>query len=187
MMNDIGLLIARATIGTSMAAHGAQKAFGWYNGPGPEKAAGYMAKIGFEPGDRYAKLAAYTEIGSGAMTALGIGGPIGPALMLATMIVAQTTDYEKSGKYFNADGGNEIAVLYGAAAIALASSGSGTIALDSALNLRGLRNPWITTSAIAAAAVGAFMILGQRTKTANPLATSQNGAAQTNVSEHATS
>ena len=164
MMNDVGLLIARATIGTSMAAHGAQKAFGWYNGPGPEKAAGSMERMGFEPGDRYAQAAAWTEIAGGTLTAIGLGGPIGPALVLSTMIVAQTTDYEKSGKYFNSEGGNEIAILYGAAALALVSSGPGAIALDGALNLGALRNPWITTVAVAGAAIGAFAILGQRTK-----------------------
>ena len=77
MTDDLGLLVARAALGLSLASHGAQKAFGWFEGPGPEKAAGYMASLGLKPGDKFATAASYNEIGSGLLITLGLGGPLG--------------------------------------------------------------------------------------------------------------
>ena len=36
MIRDLALLGARLVVGGGMAAHGAQKALGWFDGPGPE-------------------------------------------------------------------------------------------------------------------------------------------------------
>ncbi|MEA2608499.1 MAG: putative oxidoreductase, partial [Chloroflexota bacterium] len=33
---DLGLLILRGVVGLTLAGHGAQKAFGWWSGPGLE-------------------------------------------------------------------------------------------------------------------------------------------------------
>jgi putative oxidoreductase len=79
MSHDLGLLAARLAFGLSFAAHGAQKAFGWFGGPGPQGAAGFMESLGFKPGSTYASAASYNEIGSGLLIALGLGGPLGPA------------------------------------------------------------------------------------------------------------
>lgn len=117
-----------------MAAHGAQKALGLFGGPGPEQAAGLMHSLGFKPGETYATLAAWNEIGSGLAIALGAGGPLGPAAMISNMIVAGTSVHLENG-YFAQKGGIEVAVLYSTAALTFAAAGYGKWSADAALGL----------------------------------------------------
>ena len=49
-MND-GLLIVRLVFGLMMAAHGAQKLFGWFGGHGLAATAGFFDSVGFRPDD----------------------------------------------------------------------------------------------------------------------------------------
>src|SRR5271168_635916 len=97
MIRDLVLLSARLAVGGGMAAHGAQKALGWFDGPGPEKAAKMMHDLGFRPGETYGPLAAWNEVASGVMIALGLGGPVGPSMLISSMIVAQTSVGWKNG------------------------------------------------------------------------------------------
>ena len=162
MINDLGLLAARLAIGLGMASHGAQKAFGWFEGPGPEGAAGFMESLGFKPGAQYAQAASYNEITSGLLIALGLGGPLGPSMLLANMLVAQTTVHAKNG-FYASKGGIELGVVYSAGALALASSGYGALSLDALLGLqKPLRHPLLTTLGIAGALAGGWLILAQR-------------------------
>ncbi len=161
-MNDLGLLAARLALGLSMASHGAQKAFGWYGGPGPEGAAGFMESLGFKPGASYARAASYTEIGSGLAIALGLGGPLGPAALLSTMLVAQSTVHAKNGFYAQQNG-VELGVVYASGALALASSGYGNLSLDRAFGLHGkLGHPLFTTLALAGGLAAGTLVLGRR-------------------------
>src|SRR5205823_3541045 len=86
-MNE-GLLVARLVLGLLMAAHGAQKLFGWFGGYGLTGTAGFFEQLGFRPGRLFAAAAAVGEVVSGVLVALGLFGPVGPALMLSVMIVA---------------------------------------------------------------------------------------------------
>ena len=45
----LGLLIARLVLGLLMAAHGAQKLFGWFGGHGLAGTGGFFESIGFRP------------------------------------------------------------------------------------------------------------------------------------------
>ncbi|HEY0615001.1 MAG TPA: DoxX family protein [Candidatus Elarobacter sp.] len=162
MTDDLGLLAARLALGLSYAAHGTQKAFGWFEGPGPEGAAGFMESLGFKPGKQYATVASDGEIVAGLLIALGLGGPVGPAILLSGMIVAQNTVHRPNG-FFAAKNGIEVGVLYSAGALALASSGYGAISFDRALGLEGkLRHPFFTALALAAAIASGYAVLGQR-------------------------
>ena len=162
MLASVGALAARLAVGGGIAAHGAQKAFGWFEGPGPAGAAGFMESLGFKPGARYAGAAYGNEIGAGVLIALGLGGPVGPALLLSTMIVAQTTVHLKNG-FFAQKGGVELGVLYAAAALMFATSGYGDASMDHIFGLeKPTRHPVLTTLALAAGVAGAYYVLGQR-------------------------
>jgi putative oxidoreductase len=160
--DDLGLLAARLALGLGLAAHGAQKAFGWFGGPGPEGAAGFMESLGFKPGSRYGPFASYNEIVAGTLIALGFGGPIGPAIVLSQMVVAGATVHVKHG-FFVSGGGVELPVVYSAGALALASSGYGALSLDHAFGLNEtLRHPILKTLVLAGGLAAGWLVLGMR-------------------------
>jgi putative oxidoreductase len=161
-MHDLGLLAARLGLGLGLASHGAQKAFGWFEGPGPKGAAGFMESVGLKPGETYASAASYNEIASGLLIALGLGGPLGPAGVISTMIVAAETVHKPNG-FFAGKGGIEVNVLYSAGALALASSGYGALSADRLFGLdKKLHHPVITTLGLAGGIAAAYLILAQR-------------------------
>ena len=165
MIRDIALLAARLAVGQGMASHGAQKALGWFEGPGPEGAGKMMASLGFSPGPEYARVAAWNEIVAGQLISLGLGGPIGPALLISNMIVAQVTVHAKNG-FFAQKGGVELGVVYSAASLALGVTDYGALSLDRALGLdEPLHHPVVLTLALAGAAAGAYLVLAARKET----------------------
>src|SRR3954466_4784301 len=87
-MVGTGLLIARLVLGLIMAAHGTQKLFGWFGGYGLNATSEFFVQPGLAPGRLCAFAASAGERASGLLVALGFLGPIGPALMIAVMIVA---------------------------------------------------------------------------------------------------
>ncbi len=105
-----------------------------------------MESLGFKPGETYAALASYGEVVSGLLIALGAGGPVGPAMLLSNMLVAQTTVHAKNG-FFASKNGVEVGVLYASGALALASTGYGSVSLDRALGLdQKLSHPVLKTA-----------------------------------------
>ena len=48
-MEDLGIALIRIVVGLTFAAHGAQKAFGWWGGPGYEGWSGAIHKMGWRP------------------------------------------------------------------------------------------------------------------------------------------
>ena len=50
-MLGTGLLIARLVLGLIMAAHGAQKLFGWFGGYGLNATGEFFGQLGFAPGN----------------------------------------------------------------------------------------------------------------------------------------
>ena len=47
---SIGLLILRLVVGLTLAAHGAQKLFGWFGGYGLAGTGQFREQLGFRPG-----------------------------------------------------------------------------------------------------------------------------------------
>lgn len=158
---DAALLSARAVLGASIAAHGAQKMFGAFGGPGPQKAGAFFASLGFKEGERYARMAAATELVSGALIGLGALGPLGPAMLLSVMAVAVESVHRPKG-YFNQDGGFEMNAMYATAALLLATHGPGAFSVDRALGLDKRFNGIHGWLALAGGLAGAALILGRR-------------------------
>jgi putative oxidoreductase len=156
---DQGLLVARLVIGLLMAAHGAQKAFGWFGGHGLSGLGMYLESLGFRPGRLFAAAAAGGEVAGGLLIALGLFGPIGPTLTLSVMIVAAITVHWKNGLFVMSNG-IEVPLLYAAAAVALALTGPGRFSLDAALGLGW--SPVVTYAALLAGVVGGFANLALR-------------------------
>ena len=102
-MNE-GLLLARLVFGLVMAAHGAQKLFGWFGGYGIAGTGNFFESIGFRPGRLFAALAGLGEFGGGLLLALGFLGPIGPALILSVMIVAAVSVHWGKGLFSTTNG-----------------------------------------------------------------------------------
>jgi putative oxidoreductase len=155
-MIDTGLLLARLVLGLLMAAHGAQKLFGWFGGYGLGAVAGMFESLGFRPSRFFAGLASATEVVSGLLVAVGLLGPVGPALMLSVMIVAAMSVHWPNG-LFAAGNGIEVPLLYGAFAAALALTGPGLYSLDALLGFRELWTPalsWIVLAIAIVAGVG---------------------------------
>jgi putative oxidoreductase len=171
-MVSAGLLAARLVLGLLMAGHGAQKLFGWFGGPGLRGAAAGMEHLRFRPGLPFALAASVTEIASGVLVALGLLGPVGPALMVSVMLVAAVSAHLANGLWAQ-NGGYEMALLYGAVAFALALTGPGAFSADAALGLSSLWTPAFAWAALGAGVIGGIANLLARRPAPAPVAQPQ--------------
>ncbi|MCU4182806.1 DoxX family protein [Acidiferrimicrobium sp. IK] len=131
---NLVLLAARSVVGGYLAAHGAQKLFGSFDGPGIDAAAGGFEHLGLKPGKVFARLAAVSELAGGALTAAGAAAPLGPVVLAGTMAVASAT--HRANGPFAAKGGYELALTDFAAAAALGVAGPGRFSVDGLLGRR---------------------------------------------------
>jgi putative oxidoreductase len=157
---DAGLLLIRVVLGGIMAAHGAQKLFGWFGGPGLAGTRGWLDTMGFKPARLHAAVVGLAEFGGGALLVLGLLTPLGAAAVAGVMFVAIATVHWRNG-FFNSSGGYELNLLIVAVAIGLAMTGPGTISIDhlAGWNLAGLE--W-GIAALGVSAVAAASALAMR-------------------------
>jgi putative oxidoreductase len=156
-----GLLIVRLVLGLGIAAHGAQKLFGWFGGYGLAGTGGFFEGLGFRPGKAYAAADGLGEFGGGLLVALGLLGPVGPALMISVMLVAILVVHRRNG-FFVASNGIEHPLLYGAGALALAFTGFGQYSLDAALGLVRLGSPAVAAGAVIVGVLGGLTAIALR-------------------------
>ncbi len=157
---EIGLLLLRLAVGLTLAAHGAQKLFGWFGGPGLDATGQGLAMFGFHPGRRHALMAGLAEVGGGAFLALGFLTPGAAALVLAVMLVAAVSVHVKNG--FFVPSGYEYNLVLGAAAVAIAFTGPGALSLDALLGY-SLSGAWWGVAALLVGLVGgAIQLAGRR-------------------------
>ena len=160
---DSGILALRLVLGLLMAAHGAQKLFGWFGGHGLAGTGGFFESLGFRPGRLFASAAGISEFGGGLLVTLGLFGPVGPALMLSVMIVAAVSVHAPNG-LFAMSNGIEVPLLYGVGALALALAGPGLFSLDGLLGLTPLWTSTVRCAVLIAGILGGVAILALRRK-----------------------
>jgi putative oxidoreductase len=166
---SVGLLIARLVVGLLIAAHGSQKLFGWFGGHGLQATGEFFGQMGFRPGNLFATTAALGEFVSGLLIASGFLGPIGPALLLAVMIVAAISVHWRNG-LFASENGVEVPLLYATAAVGLALAGPGRYSLDAIFGLTPLWTPTLIWGALVVGIVGGVVNLAIRGRPSTPAA-----------------
>src|SRR3954452_18803138 len=129
---DLALLALRVVIGLLFMGHGAQKLFGAFGGGGLEATASTFDKIGLRPGRLHATAAGATELGAGALLALGLLMPIGAAALIGVMGAAIWTVHAKNGPCVT-ESGYEYNLVLIVAVFALTALGPGSWSLDDAL------------------------------------------------------
>ena len=136
------LLLVRLIVGLAFAAHGAQKLFGWFGGYGLAGTGGFLETLGFRPGRTFAAAAGVAELAGGLLLALGLLGPVGPALVISAMVVAIATVHLRNG-FFATANGVELPLLYLLVAALYAFAGYGGLSLDAALGIAGVWTSWL--------------------------------------------
>src|SRR6185312_15637699 len=117
-----GILFVRVVLGLIMAAHGAQKLFGWWGGPGLKGVHGWLGSMRFRGGWAPVALLVAAEFGGGLLLAAGFLVPFAAFAIVAGMLVAIATAHWQKG-FWNGAGGYEFNLLIVVAATALAAIG----------------------------------------------------------------
>jgi putative oxidoreductase len=149
-MMNAGLLVVRLVFGALMAAHGAQKLFGWFGGYGLTGTGGFFEGLGFRPGRLFAAAAGLAETFGGLLFAFGFLEPLAAMAIISVMIVAIGSVHWGHG-LFAATNGVEVPLLYASAAAALALTGPGAFSFDA---IFGLLSAWTPGVKILAVALG---------------------------------
>jgi putative oxidoreductase len=127
---DVALLILRVVVGLYLAGHGAQKLFGWFNGPGLKGAQGFVGNmLGFQPPGFWATAVSLAEFVGGLLFALGLFSPVGALAIVASQLTATIVVHLPKGPW-NSNGGYELTLTNLAVAVAVALAGPGLYSLD---------------------------------------------------------
>ncbi|HEV2671625.1 MAG TPA: DoxX family protein [Gemmatimonadales bacterium] len=156
----IGLLILRLVVGLTLAAHGAQKLFGWFGGYGLQGTGGFLEQLGFVPGRRNALFAGLAELGGGVLLALGLATPVAAAMIVAVMTVAAVSAHLKHG-FFNHNQGYEYTLILAIASVSIAFTGPGPLSVDATLGFGDAGAAWGFVALVAGLA-GAAVQLARR-------------------------
>jgi putative oxidoreductase len=171
MYPDIGLLLLRVVVGGVVMPHGLLKLGLVGKGGSIAGVAGWFNSLGLRPGLFWAYVAVLAEAGGGLLTVLGLGGPIGPGILAADLVVVTVIAHWPMG--FWAGGGKvgwEFPVPLAAGGLAIALAGNGAWSLD---RLLGLVYPdWLLPVWLVFMAAGAALALGIRAMEAPKVAQS---------------
>lgn len=158
MYVDLALFLLRVVIGGVVIPHGLLKLGLVGKGGSIAGVAGWFNSIGLRPGLFWAYVAMAAEAGGGVLTVLGLGGPIGPGVLAADLVVVTIIAHWPQG--FWAGGGKvgwEFPVPLAADGLAIALAGNGAWSLD---RLLGLTYPdWLLPAWLVLMAVGAASAL----------------------------
>ncbi|GAB1488201.1 DoxX family protein [Opitutaceae bacterium] len=122
----------RLGVGTVMAAHGAQKLFGWWGGYGLQGTATFFGEtLGMKPGLLWASLASGGEFFGGLALLLGLATRFFALNTVVIMAVAIASVH--SGAFFAQNNGMEFPLTLLLAAVALVFTGGGALSIDARL------------------------------------------------------
>src|SRR5579859_4265931 len=151
-----GLLILRLVAGLTLAAHGAQKFFGWFGGSGIKGTVQMQGRMGLKPAPLWAGMVILGEFGGGLSVALGFLTPLGAAGMAGAMFMAVVKSHWKNG-FWNSKRGIEFPLQLLAASVAIGITGPGSYSLDA---LFGISLPEVQLFAILALAALLVDVIG---------------------------
>jgi putative oxidoreductase len=163
-----GILLLRVVLGLVIAAHGSQKLFGAFGGPGLRGAAAFFGKLRFRVPLALAVAAALAETGGGLLLALGLLTPLAGLALAVVMLNAAGAAHVRNG-FWSTNGGFEYNLLIWTGAVALAATGGGRFSIDAALGLAGtLGGLWWGVGVAAASVLLASVTLTAGRRPARP-------------------
>jgi putative oxidoreductase len=158
---DIAMLVLRVGIGVIFVAHGLQKAFGWWGGPGWEGFKGFIAYLGPKPTLLWASVSLIAELGGGLALIAGLLVPLAAAGLVAQTIVLFFRVHVPNG-FWSSKGGIEFPLAFGVGALAVQLIGPGAWALDSILPVDVLYEPAVRWTLLGIAVLGALVAVAWR-------------------------
>lgn len=153
---DIAMLVLRVGIGTIFVAHGLQKLFGWWGGPGWEGFKGFIAYLGLKPPLFWASISLVAELGGGLALIAGLLVPLAAAGLVAQTIVLFVKVHWPNG-FWSPNGGIEFPLAFLVGAFAVQVLGPGDWSLDSLLPVDTLYEPSVRWAILAIAVAGALV------------------------------
>ncbi|HEX2285419.1 MAG TPA: DoxX family protein [Mycobacterium sp.] len=169
---DLGLLLLRLAVGALLIAHGLQKAFGWWGGPGFDGWEESLAAMGFQHADILTYVATFGQIAAGVLLVLGLFTPLAAAGALAYLVngvlaEAMIAHEEARLSDFLTDG-HEYKVFFACAVAAIILMGPGRYGFDAG---RGwARRPFVGSFVALLLGVGAGVAMWVLLNGGNPLA-----------------
>ena len=127
--SDFGLLTLRLVVGLTFAAHGAQKAFGWWEGPGWIGWQAVMLRLGFRPPAIFAGVSLVAELIGGVLLAIGFLTPLAVLALIGQSVVIIAKTHWSHG-FWNRSNGFEFPLSLLAGAIAIGLIGPGFLSID---------------------------------------------------------
>lgn len=131
-----GMAVLRLALAVVFIAHGGQKLFGIWGGPGLEATAGFFGQMGLNPALPLAAAVAVLEFGGGILLALGAFTPYVSGALVLEMLVAVWKVHLASGFFINWNlvplqgHGFEYNLVLIAALVCLMLGGPGVLSID---------------------------------------------------------
>lgn len=168
---DFGLLVLRLAVGLILIAHGLQKAFGLWGGPGFDGWQDSLTEMGFKYADILTYVATGGQIAAGVLLVLGLFTPVAGAGALAYLVTgllaeAMAAHEEARLSAFLTDG-HEYHVFFAVAVAVIILVGPGRYGFDAA---RGWsRRPFVGSFVALIVGIGAGVAVWVLLNGGNPL------------------
>jgi putative oxidoreductase len=128
---DLALVVVRAALVWIFIVYGAQKLFGWFNGPGIHETSLFMANTAhLRPGGLWAVVGGVIEFGGAIAVALGLGARLAGLALFVDMVMAMITVTWAQGLHQATPPGYELNVALAGLALVVALLGAGRFSAD---------------------------------------------------------